>query len=68
VVHDYQNSSAAGEKKYPATVCRLPIVGKEFVYVVLTDAGEQLTLRPTEFAQKHGWKNDPAKAQAGLRP
>ena len=36
-------------------------VGKEFVYVVLTDSGEQLTLTPEEFEKQYGWKNDPAK-------
>ena len=35
--------------------------GKQFVYVVLTDAGEQLTLTPAEFFKKYGWKNDPSK-------
>jgi formylglycine-generating enzyme required for sulfatase activity/WD40 repeat protein len=40
-----------------------PGVEKEFVYVVLTDTGEQLTLTPAEFAAKYGWKNDPARVQ-----
>lgn len=39
-----------------------PGAGKEFVYVALTDAGEQVTMTPEEFAKKYGWKNDPAKA------
>ena len=52
-----------------------PDVEQEFVYVVLTDQGEQLTLTPVEFAEKYGWKNDPAKvaltaeaAQQGPNP
>ena len=34
----------------------------ELVYVVETDAGEQQTLTPAEFADRFGWKNDPSKA------
>ncbi|MBC8872197.1 MAG: protein kinase [Planctomycetes bacterium] len=36
----------------------------EFVYVVLTDDGRQLTLTPDEFEQQYGWKNDPAKVSS----
>jgi hypothetical protein len=35
-----------------------PGVEKEIVYVVQTDAGQEL-LAPDEFAKKYGWKNDP---------
>jgi WD40 repeat protein len=38
-------------------------VEEDLVYVALTDAGEQLTLTPAEFAAKYGWKNDPARVQ-----
>jgi len=38
-----------------------PDVEHEFVYVALTEAGQQITLTPAEFAEKYGWKNDPAK-------
>jgi WD40 repeat protein len=38
-----------------------PDVQQEFVYVAVTEAGEQITLTPVEFAEKYGWKNDPAK-------
>ena len=31
------------------------------VHVALTDAGQQITLTPEEFAKKYGWKNDPSK-------
>ncbi len=37
-----------------------PGVEKELVYVVQTDEGQE-TLTPEEFANKYGWKNDPAK-------
>jgi hypothetical protein len=39
-------------------------VEREFVYVVLTDSGEQVTLTPEEFAKKYAWKNDPSKVQS----
>jgi len=42
-----------------------PDVEKEFAYIVRTDK-EQLTLTPTEFAKKYGWKNDPSKVS--LKP
>jgi len=42
-----------------------PGVEKEFVYVVLTESGEQLTLTPDEFTKKYGWKNDPTKVGIG---
>ena len=45
----------------PAGSSYRPGVEKEFVYVVLTEQGEQLTLTPAEFTKKYGWKNDPAK-------
>jgi serine/threonine protein kinase/WD40 repeat protein len=35
----------------------------ELVYVVETDRGQQ-TLRPSEFAERFGWRNDPEKVQA----
>jgi hypothetical protein len=35
---------------------------KEFVYLVETESGDQLTLTPAEFADRFGWKNDPSKA------
>jgi WD40 repeat protein len=35
-----------------------PGVEKEIVYVVQTDAGQEV-LAPDEFAKKYGWKNDP---------
>jgi WD40 repeat protein len=31
------------------------------VYVVQTDAGEQRTLTPAEFAEEYGWQNDPKR-------
>ena len=30
-------------------------------YIAKTDSGEQLTLTPTEFTEKYGWKNDPSQ-------
>jgi len=33
------------------------------IYVAQTDTGEQVTLSPTDFAQRYGWKNDPAQAR-----
>ena len=40
-----------------------PFVERNLVYVVETTAGEQLTLTPTEFATKFGWKNDPTQVR-----
>jgi len=34
---------------------------KEFVFLVQTEDGEQLTLTVAEFADKYGWTNDPSK-------
>lgn len=39
-----------------------PDAQTDFVYIVQTDEGQQ-TLTPTEFAERYGWKNDPAKVQ-----
>ena len=39
-----------------------PGVEKEIVYVVQTDAGQEL-LAPDEFAKKYGWKNDPERVR-----
>jgi WD40 repeat protein len=38
-------------------------VEREVVYVVETDAGNQETLPPDEFARRFGWKNDPARVR-----
>jgi WD40 repeat protein len=61
-----------GESAYLTTGGRLettsPEVEKHLVYVVEQADGEIRPFTPAEFAQKYGWKNDPAKAQAGLRP
>jgi len=38
-----------------------PGMSEDVVYVALTDDGRQITLRPTEFAAKYGWKNDPER-------
>jgi hypothetical protein len=35
-----------------------PDVGRELVYVVQTDTGQE-TLPPADFATRYGWKNDP---------
>ncbi len=39
-----------------------PGVEKEIVYIVQTDAGQEL-LTPDEFATKYGWKNDPDRVR-----
>jgi WD40 repeat protein len=39
-----------------------PGVGRELVYVVETDQGQE-TLTPEEFAAKYGWKNEPDKVR-----
>ncbi len=39
-----------------------PKIDQHLVYVVQTDAGQE-TLTPTQFAEKYGWRNDPAKVQ-----
>jgi WD40 repeat protein/serine/threonine protein kinase len=61
-----------GESAYFTTGGRLETTSREaekhLVYVVEQADGEIRPFTPTEFAQKYGWKNDPAKAQAGLRP
>jgi WD40 repeat protein len=36
-------------------------IEEQIVYVVLTEEGEHLLLKPAEFARKYGWKNDPAR-------
>jgi WD40 repeat protein len=38
------------------------LVGKELVYVVQTDHGQE-TLSPAEFETKYGWKNDPKRVR-----
>jgi hypothetical protein len=38
-----------------------PGVEDELVYIIQTDDGRQETLRPAEFAERFGWKNDPDK-------
>src|SRR5207248_914203 len=37
-----------------------PKIDQHLVYVVQTARGQE-TLTPTEFAEKYGWRNDPAK-------
>lgn len=37
-----------------------PGIEHELVYIVETDQGQE-TMSPAEFAQRYGWKNDPAK-------
>jgi hypothetical protein len=39
-----------------------PGIENELVYVAVSDSGTE-TLTPAQFAKKHGWKNDPDKAQ-----
>ena len=38
-----------------------PDIEDELLYVALTDEGQYLTFTPKEFAEKYGWKNDPAR-------
>lgn len=47
-----------------------PDVEQEFVYVALTDDGEQITLTPAEFEQRFGWQNDPSQVPhlPGMEP
>lgn len=42
-----------------------PGVGKELVYVVQTDKGQE-TLTPDEFSERHGWSNDPNRVKVDL--
>ena len=45
-----------------------PKMQEDVVYVVLTDDGRQITLRPAEFAAKYGWKNNPEKIRLSSAP
>jgi formylglycine-generating enzyme required for sulfatase activity/WD40 repeat protein len=38
-------------------------VSEHFVYVAMTDDGQQETYTPAEFARRYGWKNDSARAR-----
>jgi WD40 repeat protein len=38
-----------------------PRADDEFLYVALTDDGQQLTLTPDEFAEQYGWENEPGR-------
>lgn len=58
VLRDRQQAVIGADGHFRGT----PRVDNEFVYVVLTDSGEQVILTAEEFSRKHGWKNDPSKA------
>jgi WD40 repeat protein len=57
ILRDYQPLSVSANGHFIAP----PTIGHKLIYVVQTDSGEQITLTPTEFEKKYGWKNDPTK-------